>query len=118
MASEALARALRIAEVAAEKKGEDILVLDLRELTLVTDYFVICTGTTTIQIRAIAEAVEEAMSKEGRHPLGREGLEDGRWVLLDYGDVVVHLFAPEERKYYKLERLWGDAERVDWEQKG
>lgn len=118
MAGDALARARRIAEVAAEKKGEDILVLDLRELTLVTDYFVICTGTTTIQIKAIAEAVEEAMSQEGCHPLGREGLEDGRWVLLDYGDVVVHLFAPEERKYYKLERLWGDAERVEWEQKG
>ncbi len=105
-------RALIAAHAAEEHKAEAVVVLDLRGLTLITDYFVICTGETTVQIRAIAEAVEEAMHAAGARLQHREGTEHARWVLLDYGDVVVHIFGPEERKYYRLERLWQDARVV------
>ena len=105
-------RAMVAAYAAEEHKAEAVAVLDLRELTLVTDYFVICTGETDVQIRAIVEAIEEAMHASGARLLRREGTEQARWVLLDYGDVVVHVFGPEERKYYRLERLWGRARVV------
>lgn len=102
------ARALRIAEVAEAKRAEDVVVLDLRGQTLVTDYFVICTGTSRVQIRAIVEAVAEELERE-RIRGSREGDEAAQWVLVDCGDVVVHIFGPEARAFYRLERLWGDA---------
>jgi ribosome-associated protein len=103
-----LAKALRAAGVADAKRAEDVVVLDLREQTPVTDYFVICTGTSRIQIRAVVEGVMEEFA--GERPRGvREGGEDGGWVLLDYGDVVVHVFSPDARMFYRLERFWGDA---------
>lgn len=105
-------RALLAAHAAEEHKAEAVAVLDVRGQTLVADYFVICTGETAVQIRAITEAVEEAMRAAGARLRHREGTEHARWVLLDYGDVVVHIFGPEERKYYRLERLWGEARVV------
>jgi ribosome-associated protein len=106
-----LARALRAAEVAEAKRAEDVVVLDLRGQTLVTDYFVICTGTSRVQLRAILEAVADALA-DARSRGVREGDEHAGWVLLDYGDVVVHVFAPDARAFYRLERLWADAPAV------
>lgn len=105
------AKALLAANIAESKRAEDIVVLDLRGQTLVTDYFIICTGTNRVQIRAIIDGIAEALAE--RHGPGvREGDESGQWVLLDHGDVVVHVFGPEARAFYRLERLWSDAVAV------
>lgn len=110
---EARRKALLAATAAEAKLAEGVVVLDLQEHTPVTDYFVIASGTNRVQIKAITDAVEEALRDAGER-LGRaEGREEGRWVLLDFGDVVVHVFASMERQYYNLERLWGDAPVVD-----
>lgn len=103
-----LSKALRAAQIAESKRAEDVVVLDLRDHTLVTDYFVICTGTSRVQIRAICDAVEEGLGDATPRPM-REGDESAQWVLLDYGDVVIHVFGPEARAFYRLERLWADA---------
>jgi len=104
----------RVAAVAAsEKKATDIVAIEVAELLVVTDYFVICTGNTDIQVRAIAEEVEDRLRDAGIKPIGREGVAEGKWVLLDFGDLVVHVFQPEERDFYRLERLWGDAPRLE-----
>lgn len=103
-----LTKALRAAAVAEDRRAEDVIILDLRDQTLVTDYFVICTGTSRVQIRAIIEAVAEALADHGPRGL-REGDESAQWVLLDHGDVVVHVFGPEARAFYRLERLWAEA---------
>ena len=105
--------ALVAAEAAGDKKAEDIVALDVSQLLVVTEYFVIATGRTNIQVRAIADEVEEQIrAKAGEKPIGREGVGENKWVLLDYGDVVVHVFQPEERDFYRLEKLWGDAPRL------
>lgn len=105
--------ALLAAEAASDKKAEDIIGLDVSELLVVTDYFVIATGRTNVQVRAIADEVEEQLrQKAGEKPIGREGIGEDKWILLDYGDVVVHVFQPEERNFYRLERLWADAPRL------
>jgi ribosome-associated protein len=109
---EALTRARRAAAAADAKRAQDIVILDLRGQTLVTDYFVICTGTSRVQLRTIVDAITEALASPG--PPLREGDEDSQWILLDYGDVVVHVFGPETRAFYRLERLWGDAPEVPW----
>jgi ribosome-associated protein len=97
----------RIAAVAAdEKAATDIVVLDVREQTTIADTFVLCTAETPVQIRAVADNVEAKMKEAGARTLRREGTERARWVLLDFGGVVVHVFGPEERAYYRLERLW------------
>jgi len=105
------ARQLALAAAGAmeAKKADDVVVLDLRRRTPVADYFVIGTAQTMVQIRAVSEAVEEAMAKAGTRLLGREGHARARWVLLDFGQVVVHVFGPEARRLYSLERLWADA---------
>ena len=103
--------ALLAAEAAESKRAEAVVVLDLRDQTLITDYFVICTGTSRVQIRAIVDGVAEALA--GHCPrVVREGDASAQWVLLDCGDVVVHVFGPEARTFYRLERLWGDARVV------
>jgi len=102
------------ARVADEKKGRDIIILDLRRLTYVTDFFVIVTAGNPRQMRAIARGVEEEMARRGTKPLGVEGTDASRWILLDYGDFVMHLFEEEWRKLYDLELLWGDAPRLEW----
>ena len=101
-----------IAQIADDHKAVDLAVLDLRKLTSFTDFFVICSGTSDRQVSAIADAIHYDMKKKGRAPLGEEGMRDGHWALLDYGDVVAHVFYHEVREHYQLERLWHDAPRV------
>lgn len=103
-----------IAQLADNKKAEDITVLDIGKLLIITDYFVICSGKTERQVKTISETIQEELDKEGIRPLGMEGEREARWVLLDYGDVVVHVFLTEEREFYQLERLWRDAPRLNW----
>ena len=98
---------------AAEKKGMDVVALRVGELLVVTDYFLIATGATDRQVHAIADSVEDALREAGAKPIGREGERELKWVLLDYGDFVVHVFQPAEREFYRLERLWSDAPRLD-----
>jgi ribosome-associated protein len=108
-----LRRALLAAQVAEENRGTNIVILDTRELTAMFDYFVIATGTSRRQLHAISEEIDHALEdRMGDRRLGIEGYEESRWILLDYGDVVVHLFEPETRAYYALEDLWGHARRV------
>lgn len=101
------------AEAAASKKASDLVALDLRELGGVADYFLICSGGSDVQVKAIADAVDEKLRDHGARPWHVEGLEGRRWVLLDYVEFVVHVFHHKTREYYLLERLWGDARKVD-----
>ena len=107
-------RAKLCARLADDKKAEDIAILDLRPFTYVTDFFVIATGRNEIQLRAIAQDITEKMAELKQRPIGVAGMDKGRWILLDYGDVVVHLFEPAWRDLYDLELLWGDAPRLEW----
>ncbi|HEX6262208.1 MAG TPA: ribosome silencing factor [Actinomycetota bacterium] len=106
--------AITAARAASDKQAADILVLEVRDLIVITDYFVIASGRSDRQVKTIAESIEEALRGEGEKPLRREGRRDGRWVLLDYLDFVVHVFLDEERDFYGLERLWADAPVIDW----
>jgi ribosome-associated protein len=107
------------ARAAADKKGEDTLILAVGNIFPVTDAFVITSGANARQVRTIAEEVEDQVKAAGGpSPLHIEGLDDARWVLVDYGDFVVHVFLEEVRRFYDLERLWADAERWSWEQAG
>jgi ribosome-associated protein len=108
----------RLAEAASEKKGRDLLALDVQQLTSFTDAFLIATGTSDRHVRSVVDAVLEVSQKMGRSPLGVEGYEEGRWVLIDLNDVVVHVFQEEVREYYDLERLWGDAPVIELDQPG
>jgi ribosome-associated protein len=111
--------AVAAAQAAAAKQAEDIAILDVRELIVITDYFVIASGSTERQVKTIVDEVERVLREVHEvKPVRREGESDARWVLLDYVDFVVHVFADEEREYYDLERLWADAPRVDWEPQG
>lgn len=113
---DAYERAVIAARAAAEKKAEQIVVLDVGDIISITDAFVIVTGGNPRQVRTICEEVELAIAVESdRRPRSIEGLPDASWVLLDYGDMVVHVFQPETRELYDLERLWSDAPRVAWE---
>jgi ribosome-associated protein len=109
--------AVAAAQAAAAKQASDIVILDVRELIVITDYFVIASGSSDRQVRTLVEEVEKAVRERlDRKPVRREGEDGWQWVLLDYVDVVVHVFADEEREYYDLERLWGDAPRIEWEE--
>jgi ribosome-associated protein len=99
--------------VARDKLADDVLVLDVSALTTVASYLVIGSGDSIRQVKAVAEAVDESLAGEGVRLLHSEGVEHGRWVLLDYGDVVVHIFHREAREFYRIERLWPDAPVVD-----
>ncbi len=92
-----------------EMKAEEIVLLDLRGLADFTDYFVICTGTSDVQVKAIADAVVERGKADGQRPLHVEGYDQRKWILIDFVDIVVHVFQPDARQFYGLERLWGDA---------
>lgn len=107
--------AVEAAEALAEKKGLDIVLLDVGDLLKITEVFVIATGTSNVHARTLADFVEEKLQETGRRPLRDEGRKEGEWIVLDYGDFVVHLFQPEPREFYGLERLWGDADRLEWE---
>ena len=104
-----------ITECIEERKGRDVVVLDLTELTPITDYFVICSGSSSMHARAISEHIEMSCKKAGFRYLGIEGEQNAKWILIDYCDIVVHIFVDETRWFYNLERLWGDARRVDQE---
>jgi ribosome-associated protein len=106
--------AVTAARAAAAKQAADVTILDVHGLIVITDYFVIASGETDRQVKTIVEEVERAVRDLGEKPVRREGDADSRWVLLDYIDVVVHVFAQEEREYYDLERLWRDAPRLGW----
>lgn len=103
------------ARVAEEKKAKDILILDLREVTSFTDFFVICTSTNPRQAQAIADEIGKQLKAAGELPISSEGYGSGEWVLLDYGDFLVHIFSESARKYYDLERLWRHAKAVSLE---
>lgn len=107
--------ALVLAETLDSKKGQDIKVLETGALTTLADYFVICTATSTTQIKAMSDACEEAMEKNGEQVHHIEGHRGGTWLLMDFSAVVVHIFMDEARKFYDLERLWGDAEEIPLE---
>jgi len=101
------------ADAAGEKKATDLVVLDLRKAASFTEYFLICTGASTRQVQAISNAVEETLLKNGKRPLHIEGYSSAEWILLDYGDFIVHVFGSASRRFYDLERLWRDAPRVE-----
>jgi len=98
---------------AGDKQAQDITVLDLRQAHGFTDYFVICSGANSRQIHAIADAVTDALAETGARPNHMEGYDKSEWVLVDYFDFIVHVFSPETRAFYGLERLWGEADRVE-----
>jgi ribosome-associated protein len=108
--------ALAAARTADENRGRDIVILDLRELTPIFDYFVLVTGASRRQLHAISEEIDHTLEEKlGDRRLGIEGYQESRWILLDYGDVVIHIFEPETRDYYALEQLWCGAKRVPFE---
>ncbi len=111
---EAISTATTAAQAIADKKGEDIVILDLSELLVVTDVFLIASGTSTRHVKSLIDDVEVALRETGRRPIRREGADYGEWVLLDYGDVVFHIFDRDTRAYYELERLWADAPRIEF----
>ena len=106
--------ALAAAKLAADRRCTEVLVLNLKDKSPATDYFVIATGTSDRQMRSIADEISQTARKKGLQRFGRAGYEQGRWILLDFIDVVVHLFDNEYRDYYDLELLWGDAEHLQW----
>ena len=100
----------RIARITLEKKAEKVVIMNLAPLTSMTDYFVICTGNTNTQVKAISEHVTDELKKEKIRPLHIESSSNQEWILVDYIDVILHIFQPDKREFYSLERLWGDAE--------
>jgi ribosome-associated protein len=111
------ATAVAAAQAAAAKQASDSVILDVRELIVITDYFVIASGSSDRQVRTLVEEIEKGVRERlGVKPVRREGEDGWQWVLLDYVDVVVHVFSEEQREYYDLERLWRDAPRVEWEE--
>lgn len=109
-------KALKIAELLFNKKADDIKILELKDLTIITEYFVICSAHTPTQVKALTEYVEESMDLEGFSLYGIEGFSYAHWVLMDYGDVIVHIFLEKTRRYYDLERLWLDAPKIPVEE--
>ena len=105
-------KALRAQSALVDARAVEPVLLDMRGLTFITDYFLICHGTSNVHIRGLADAVTEALEERGLRPNGVEGYREARWILLDYGDFIIHIFAEEERQFYTLERLWSDAPRI------
>ena len=105
--------AIQAAEAALKKKALDVTILDLSGLTFIADYFVICSGESTTQVKAISEFIEQEFASKRVKPLGVEGAVHSHWILLDYGDVIIHVFEKETREYYNLEKLWMDAKIIE-----
>ena len=105
-------KAFLCARALMDRKAIDLVILEVKDLSSFTDYFLICSGNSDRQVQAIATHAEQKLGKEGLHPLGIEGRRDGRWVLLDYGDVVIHVFYHPVREFYDLEKLWSEAPRL------
>ncbi len=112
--SRALEHARLAARIADDNRAKDIILLDLRQATPLLDFFVIATASSRRQSHAIASEIDAEMKKLGERKLGLEGSEEGRWILIDYGDFVVHIFSAEGRSYYALEEIWGDAPQLEW----
>jgi ribosome-associated protein len=118
MVTDSKTKSLLCLKAAIEKKAQDPVLLELRGTTSFTDYFLLCSGKSDRQVQAIAQGIEEALKKKGIRPLGREGVTGGRWILIDYEDVVVHIFLEPVRQFYDLEGLWIDAPRIDLQKGG
>ena len=99
--------ALEVAKLLRDKRAEELLVLDIEHLTVLANYMVVCSGRSTIQVKAMADELEEKLPEQ--QPIRREGYAEGRWIVLDYGSVLVHIFHEQEREYYHMERLWMDG---------
>jgi len=102
-----------ISQIVADKKAMDVVVLDMADASSITDYFLICSGGSQRQVQAIADAIGEQLKQAGITSLGVEGYRQGHWILMDYGDVIVHVFSQETREFYDLERLWANAPKID-----
>ncbi len=113
MATDSRTKSLLCLKAAIEKKALNPVLLELKEITSFTDYFLLLSGKSDRQVQAIAQAIEETLKKRGIRPLGQEGTIGGKWVLMDYEDVVVHIFLEPIRKFYDLEGLWLDAPRIE-----
>jgi len=101
--------AAKIVSILEEKKAKDLNTIDIREISILADYFIICSGTSTTHIKTLADEVEEKMEQAGIELIHKEGYNSARWILLDYGDIVIHIFHEEDRGFYNLERLWSDG---------
>jgi len=112
MTQESRSKALLIGKIISMKKAQNLVILDVRNLSSFTDYFVICSGRSIRQVRALASHVEQTLKGAKLYPLGMEGVREGRWVLMDYGEVVIHLFYEPLRELYDLEGLWSDAPEI------
>jgi ribosome-associated protein len=114
-----LSLAVAAARSAEENRGQDVVVLDMRDQTAIFDFFVVATGTSQRQLRAMADAIDDVLQKDlGHRKLGGEGYQNTPWIVLDYGSIVVHLFDRTARDYYSIEDLWAGAKRVEWKQAG
>jgi ribosome-associated protein len=111
----ALERAFQCARVAEDNKGKDILVLDMRGITPLYDFMILATGSSRRQIHTITEEIDAFLKSEGEKRQSIEGYQQSRWVVQDYGDILVHVFDPDARSYYALEELWADAPHLDWQ---
>jgi ribosome-associated protein len=115
MVTNSKSKSLLCLRAAIEKKALDPVLLELKGMASFTDYFLLCSGKSDRQVKAIAQGIEEALKKNGIQPLGQEGATEGKWILMDYEDVVVHIFTEPVRRFYDLEGLWIDVPRVDQE---
>ncbi len=100
------------ADAAEDKKARDVVILDIRGLSVIADYFVICSANSRTQVQAIADGVRDKLEERGLRCRGMEGKDEAKWILIDFGDVVIHVFTEEERDFFNIERLWGDAPRL------
>ncbi|WP_315850893.1 ribosome silencing factor [Candidatus Kuenenia stuttgartiensis] len=107
-------KAIIFARIADDKKAEEIVILEVKEVSFIADFFVICSGLNSRQLQGIADEVELKMKEYGIYRSGIEGYAEAKWILIDYGDVVLHLFCQEMRHFYDLELLWGDAPKIPW----
>jgi len=107
--------AIRMANVLADKKAINPVLLDISPISVIADYFLIASGNNVIHVKALCDELEQQMAQSGLHIKRQDGYVAGRWVVLDYGDIIVHIFHPEEREFYNLERLWGDAQTEAWQ---
>ena len=105
-------KAMQCAKTAIDKKAENLKLLDLSKISGFTDYFLICSAISDRQVKAICNAIEMTMNQQNHDPISIEGYNDGRWIVMDYADIVIHVFMDSVREYYHLETLWGDAKRV------
>ena len=118
MVTDSKTKSLLCLKAALEKKALNPVLLELKGKTSFTDYFLLCSGKSDRQVQAIAQGIEEALKKKGVRPLGQEGMTEGRWILMDFADVIVHIFLEPVRNFYDLEGLWIDAPRIDLQEGG